>query len=102
MGPGGADREAALRGHLLHHPPQRAQLGARLDRVRGTGVVAISQTDSISSGLTSPSARTPSRSSRSPSIELERSSVSSSTIMSSSSIPRVYEGPVNRCSTGQS
>jgi hypothetical protein len=25
--------------------------------------------------------------------------VSSSTIISSSSIPRVYEGPVNRCST---
>src|SRR5687767_7836381 len=55
----------------------------------------------MSSGLTSPSVGTSSRSSSSRSIEFERSSVSSSTIMSSSSIPRVYEGPVNRCSIGR-
>src|SRR5215218_11071771 len=63
-----------------------------------TGVVAISQTPSMSSGFTSPSVGTSLRSASSASIEFERSSVSSSTIMSSSSIPRVYEGPVNRCS----
>src|SRR4029079_6237355 len=62
----------------------------------------ISQTDSISSGLTSPSFSTWSSASRRPSIELARSRVSRSTIMSSSSMPRVYEGPVNRCSTGAS
>jgi myo-inositol catabolism protein IolC len=63
-----------------------------------TGVVAISQTPSMSSGLTSPSVGISSRSESSRSMEFDRSSVSSSTIMSSSSIPRVYEGPVNRCS----
>ncbi len=65
------------------------------------GVVAISQTPSISSGFTSPSVGTSLRSESSASMEFERSSVSSSTIMSSSSIPRVYEGPVNRCSIAQ-
>src|SRR4051812_25817059 len=69
-------------------------------RVFWHGVVAISHTDSMSSGLTSPSVETSARASSSPSIELASSSVSRSTIMSSSSIPRVYEGPVNRCSTG--
>ena len=65
-------------------------------RVLRHGSVAISQTDSISSGLTalvSPSAA------RSDSIEFESSSVSASTIISSSSMPMVYAGPVNRCST---
>src|SRR3954454_8302106 len=70
-------------------------------RVFRHGVVAISHTDSISSGLTSPSVETSARASSSPSIEFESSSVSRSTIMSSSSIPRVYEGPVNRCSTAK-
>ena len=70
--------------------------------VSAQGSVAISQTDSISSGLTSPSLETSASASSSPSIELVRSSVSRSTIMSSSSTPMVNEGPVNRCSTGAS
>jgi hypothetical protein len=51
------------------------------------GVVAISQTDSISSGLTWPSAW--GIASSSVSIEFWSSNVSLSTIMSSSSMPRV-------------
>ena len=50
------------------------------------GVVEISSTDSMSSGLTSPS---PPYSSRSASIELDSASVRSSRIISSSSIPSV-------------
>ena len=65
------------------------------------GLVAISQTDSISSGLTSPSAPVSASASRSGSIEFESSSVSESTIMSSSSIPIVNGGPVKECSTGR-
>ncbi len=57
--------------------------------VSSQGVVAISQTDSISSGLTSPADSDVERSWSSPSIELASSSVSASTIISSSSIPRV-------------
>src|SRR3954470_5742379 len=58
------------------------------------GSVAISRTDSMSSGLIEPSGA----SSRSDSIALTRSRVSGSTIMSSSSTPRVKSGPLNRCS----
>src|SRR3954447_16460514 len=58
------------------------------------GSVAISSTDSMSSGLIEPSGA----SSRSDSIALTRSSVSGSTIISSSSTPRVKSGPLNRCS----
>src|SRR4051795_5096074 len=58
------------------------------------GSVAISRTDSMSSGLIDPSGA----SSRSDSIALTRSRVSGSTIISSSSTPRVKSGPLNRCS----
>src|SRR3954471_11621038 len=58
------------------------------------GSVAISRTDSMSSGLMKPSVASAS----SDSIALTRSSVSASTIMSSSSTPTVKSGPVNRCS----
>ena len=34
---GGADRQAVLLGHLVHRPPQGAQLGARLDGVAAPG-----------------------------------------------------------------
>jgi hypothetical protein len=77
---------------------RRARSWTPASTVLRTGVVAISQTDSISSGLTSPSVGMSLRSESSDSMEFERSSVSSSTIMSSSSIPRVKEGPENRCS----
>src|SRR4051794_24972374 len=66
---------------------------AQCSRLRH-GSVAISRTDSISSGLIEPSGA----SSRSDSIALTRSRVSGSTIMSSSSTPRVKSGPLNRCS----
>ena len=65
------------------------------------GLVAISQTDSISSGLTSPSAPVSSSASSSASIELVSSSVSESTIISSSSMPIVNGGPVKECSTAR-
>src|SRR3954462_6476217 len=58
------------------------------------GSVAISSTDSMSSGLIAPAGAP----SRSDSIALTRSSVSGSTIISSSSTPRVKSGPLNRCS----
>src|SRR3954463_5058322 len=58
------------------------------------GSVAISRTDSISSGLIVPRGASASRDS----IALTRSSVSASTIMSSSSTPTVKSGPLNRCS----
>src|SRR3954463_4926195 len=58
------------------------------------GSVAISRTDSMSSGLIEPMGV----STRSDSIALTRSSVSASTIMSSSSTPMVKSGPLNLCS----
>src|SRR3954468_20957109 len=58
------------------------------------GSVAISSTDSMSSGLTAPSGV----SMRSDSTALTRSSVSLSTIISSSSTPIVKSGPLNLCS----
>src|SRR3954447_13548147 len=58
------------------------------------GSVAISRTDSISSGLIVPRGASASMDS----IALTRSSVSASTIMSSSSTPTVKSGPLNRCS----
>src|SRR3954463_7268935 len=58
------------------------------------GSVAISRTDSMSSGLIEPMGV----STRSDSIALTRSSVSASTIMSSSSTPTVKSGPLNLCS----
>ena len=54
----------------------------------GTGVVAISQTDSISSGFTSPSMSGGETTEQSLD-RIHESSVSASTIMSSSSIPSV-------------
>src|SRR3954469_15240566 len=66
---------------------------AQCSRLRH-GSVAISRTDSMSSGLIAPSGAP----SRSDSIALTRSRVSGSTIMSSSSTPRVKSGPLNRCS----
>src|SRR3954468_4954220 len=60
----------------------------------GHGSVAISRTDSMSSGLIVPRGASAS----SDSTALTRSSVSASTIMSSSSTPTVKSGPLNRCS----
>ena len=68
---------------------RRALSWTATSRVFWHGVVAISQTDSISSGLTSPCAEVSASPSRRPSIEFARSSVSASTIISSSSTPRV-------------
>ena len=53
------------------------------------GWVAISSTDSINSGLTSPGSWSDGAASSSVSIELESSRVSASRIMSSSSMPSV-------------
>ena len=62
------------------------------------GSVETSSTDSISSGLISPDGAGSSMLS----IALTSSSDSASRIISSSSIPIVYAGPVNRCSTARS
>ena len=90
-------RPEALGGRL-HALAQLAQLDVRPRACCGTARSRSRKRDSISSGLTafvSPSA------SRSDSIEFESSSVSASTIISSSSMPMVYAGPVNRCSTAR-
>src|SRR3954451_23530535 len=61
------------------------------------GLVAISSTDSMSSGLISPCVASSSRDS----IALTSSRESRSTIMSSSSMPIVKAGPVKWCSMGR-
>src|SRR3954452_17971321 len=66
--------------------------------VSGCGVVAISSTDSSSSGLTLSSSP---YSSRTASIALARANVSESRIISSSSIPIVKLGPANFGSIGR-
>src|SRR5690242_3801384 len=62
------------------------------------GSVETSSTDSISSGLISPDGADSSN----VSIAFTSSSVSASRIISSSSTPIVYAGPVNACSTRRS
>ena len=82
-------------------PPPPASAGPRSSApasgVSRQGLVATSSTDSMSSGFTCPSASD--TASSIVSIEFDSSSVSASRIMSSSSMPMVYAGPVNRCST---
>ena len=90
MRAGRADRQTALARPWPDPGPQRAQLGARLGDV-AAWVVATSSTDSISSGLTSPSV--PARPRASSRWSSTSSSVSASRIISSSSMPIVYAGP---------
>ena len=81
-----ADRQPALGGRA-RAPGRAARAAGRRPRaVSAQGVVAISSTDSISSGLTSPVGGPRSSS---VSIALTSSSVSASTIISSSSMPSV-------------
>ena len=85
---GRADREVALGGDLGDLAAQAAQLRAGL-AVSWHGCVAISSTDSWSSGLMSPASSPPPLSSSSASIALASSQLSGSRIISSSSMPRV-------------
>ena len=85
LGPGGLDDLA----------PRSARSCSPAWAVFGHGSVETSSTDSISSGLISPDGA----GSSSDSIALTSSSDSASRIISSSSIPIVYAGPLNSCST---
>ena len=83
---------------VSHTRARRSRSWRPASTVSRQGVVAISSTDSISSGLTSPVSSSLGEASSIASIMLVSSRVSASRIISSSSMPIVKLGPVNRCS----
>ena len=91
---GRADRQALARPRSRAPGARSARSCAPASAVFAHGSVEISSTDSISSGLISPGGA----GSSSVSIALTRSSDSASRIISSSSMPIVYAGPVKLCS----
>ena len=88
VGRRGGDREPLRLGGLAHAPPQVLELARRPRPTLRQTLVAISSTDCISSGLTSPSVSLGTASIIS-SIAETSSIDSASTIISSSSTPRV-------------